>query len=191
MSEATDPPRTCGDCSLCCTVLRVDPLRKLGGIDCVHQQPSAPCCQIHPKRPPICRAYSCLWLGGALDEEDRPDKLGAVLDIVSSGPTTQLEIREATPGAFARNERLQEIAVEYRASMAVRISDVDDVLDPDRPFRLLLPGGIEHAVTGEWTEVTWPGGDREQKRLPLIERTVRKGILALHRWRVRGYRGAV
>jgi len=92
-------------------VLRVDELRKLGGTPCVHQH-AGDGCRIHATRPGICRAYRCLWLGGALRDGDRPDALGAVLDVVSTGASTWLEIREAEPGAYERSPRLREIAHE-------------------------------------------------------------------------------
>jgi hypothetical protein len=190
LSRGPAPGRACGECSLCCTVLRVDPLRKLGGVPCIHQDVAGPGCAIHATRPTICRAYTCLWLSGGLEEADRPDRLGAVLDVVSSGPTVQLEIREAAPGAFDRSRRLQAIATRYRATMPVRIADVGDVLDADRSFRVLMPDGEEHRVRGAWREIVRTSGDVERVRLPLLERLARRAVLALRRLRVRGYRGS-
>ena len=126
------PWTACGPCSLCCVVLRVDELAKLGGEPCRHLRAGAGC-GIHAERPGICRAYECLWLGGGLEEEDRPDRLGAVLDVVAVGETHRLEIREAERGAFGRSPRLRAIAERYRASMPVRITDVAAPLDPDAP----------------------------------------------------------
>ena len=181
--------RECGECSLCCTVLRVDELRKLGGTPCVHQRAGGGC-GIHPRRPGICRAYRCLWLGGGLRDGDRPEALGAVLDVVSTGASTWLEIREAQPGAFERSARLREIAQEYRQSMPVRIGDTADVLDPERRFRVLLPNGEERIVEGEWTTLVRPGGPDARLRLPWLERWQRRLSLALRRRRVADYRGA-
>jgi Fe-S-cluster containining protein len=183
--------RRCGDCSLCCTVLRVDApkLKKLGGVNCLHQDVGGPGCAIHATRPQICRAYRCLWLGGGLEEAERPDLLGAVLDVVSDGATVRLEIREAVPGSFDDSERLQAIGERYRVSMPVRISDVGDVLDPDRPYRVLLPGGEEYRVRGEWTEVVHSGRITQRRRLSWIERAARRVILAVRRFRQRGMRG--
>ena len=176
--------RSCGACSLCCTVLRVDVLSKLGGVPCVHQDVDAPGCAIHAERPAICRAYRCLWLKGGLPESDRPDAHGAVLDVASTGPTVQLEIRQARPGAFAASPRLQAIAEEYRRTMPVRISDVADVMNPDAPYEIRLPNGETHHVRGEWTEIQRPGRPVERMRLPLIERTVRRLILGVKRARL-------
>lgn len=181
--------RRCGACSLCCTVLRVDALRKLGGAHCIHQDIAGPGCAIHATRPGICRAYRCLWLGGGLEDDDRPDRLGAVLDVVSDGATVRLEIREAAPGRFDASPRLRAIAEQYRVSMPVRVSDVAEVRDPDRPFRVLLPGGEEHRVTGEWTEVLRDDRIVGRRRLSWIERVARRAVLAGRRWRQRGMRG--
>ena len=185
MARESQPFRACGDCSLCCTVLRVDELKKLGGLPCVHQDVEKRGCSIHPRRPPICRAYRCLWLSGGLGEEDRPDKTGAVLDVVAQGPMIRLEIRQSRPGTFDESERLQSIAEEYRTSMPVRITDVGEVLDPDRSFRLLLPTGEEHRVEGEWTEIRRPGCVVERRRLPLLERRTRRLVLLLRRLRLK------
>ena len=182
--DADQGVRSCGDCSLCCQVLRVDELAKLGGVPCIHQDVGAKGCSIHPSRPKICRAYRFLWLSGGLAEPDRPDRLGAVLDVVAQGPVVRLEIRESRPGLFDASPRLAAIAEEFRSSMPVRITDVGDVLDPDRPYRLLLPEGEEHRVAGDWTEVHKPGRPLERRRLPWLERTVRRLVLRLRRYRL-------
>ncbi len=183
------PPRECGACSLCCTVLRVDELRKLGGTPCVHQCAGGGC-GIYERRPGICRAYRCLWLGGGLRDGDRPDALGAVLDVVSQGTSVWLEIREAEVGAFERSARLREIAQEYRQSMPVRIGDTAEVLDPERRFRVLLPSSEERVVEGEWTTLVRPGLPDIRLRLPRLERWLRRLDLFFRRRRVAGYRGA-
>ena len=184
-TESRPSDRVCGACSLCCALLRVDELSKLGGIPCAHQDVGEKGCSIHKDRPEICRAYRCLWLSGALEEGDRPDRLGAVLDVVAEGPVVRLEIRESRPGGFEASARLASIAEAYRLSMPVRVTDVGDVLDPDRSYRLLLPGGEEHRVRGEWTEIHKPGKPVERRRLPWLERRVRRLMLAFRRFRLR------
>jgi hypothetical protein len=181
------PARACGPCTLCCTLLRVDELAKLGGIPCVHQREGVGC-SIHPRRPAICRAYRCLWLQGGLDEGDRPDRLGAVLDLASRAGFPELVVHEAEPGAFERSARLREIVERYRAGMAVRILDGRAVLDPDRGFRVLLPGGDEQRVAGERVE-TWRDGVLVAAgRAPWIERLARRAALGLRALRLRRHR---
>ena len=170
------PARECGGCSLCCVVLRVDELGKLGGVPCAKLRPRGGC-GIHATRPGICRAYRCLWLRGGLPDADRPDSLGAVLDVTSEAGAPFLAIREASAGAFARTPRLREIADEFRRSMPVRITSAEDVLDPDRPYRMLLPGGEERLVEGEMVTVLRDGWPAETRRMPWLERSVRRLML--------------
>ena len=85
-------------------------LQKLGGISCVHQNESGPGCSVHEQRPQICRAYRCLWLKGGLPEENRPDRLGAVLDIFHDGAQARLEIRQSRSGTFENSSDLAAIA---------------------------------------------------------------------------------
>jgi hypothetical protein len=191
--EATCEDRRCGSCSLCCSVLRVDPLRKLGGVDCVHQRAGSEApCGIHgrPERPALCDAYRCAWLRGHFGPDDRPDRLGAVLDISQRVGLPLLAIREARPGAFEASERLQAIARAARETMEVRITCADDVMNADRPYRVWLPGGEERRIEGEWTTVLRDGEVAAHERMPRVERIVRRIALAWQRRRLRGYRGA-
>ena len=185
--EATATGRACGACSLCCTVLRVDELAKLGGTPCVHQRAEGGC-GIHARRPEICRRYRCLWLAGALEEGDRPDRLGAVLDLASRGGFPELVVHEAAPGVFDASPRLREVAERYRASMPVRVLSSQGVLDPDRPFRVLLPGGEEQRIAGARIEIWRDGARVETRRASWLERTVWRGALALRWLRLRPHR---
>ncbi len=176
-SDAMD--RRCGECSLCCTVLRVDEIAKLGGTTCQHVQ-SGGGCGIHADRPGICRAYQCMWLRGKFREEDRPDRLQAVLDLVPAGETVRLSIRQAVPGVFDASPRLQEIAAEFREHTAVRVTDVSAVLNPDHPFRVLLPDGVEQRVEGDRVTTLRDGVEVGTTRIAWPQRWIRWGLL---RWR--------
>jgi len=114
--------------------------------------------------------------------------LGAVLDVVADGPVVRLEIRSLLPDALEASPRLAALAEEYRSSMPVRITDVEDVLNPDHAYRLLLPGGEEHRVQGDRTEIHRPGQAVEHRRLSGFERFLRRALLALRRLRLRGAR---
>lgn len=165
--------RTCGTCSLCCTVLRVDELAKPAGRDCVHQRgPDG--CAIHATRPSICRAYRCLWLQGGLEDDERPDAIGGVVDLESTGIGLRLAIREARPGIFDASPALQAIAARYRGSMPVRITDTGDVTDPDRPLRVLLADGVEQRIRGVLVETYRDGRLLEARGMPWLERVVRR-----------------
>jgi len=173
----SDARRSCGECTLCCTVLRVDHLAKLGGEPCVYLRREGPGCSIHAHRPPICRSYRCYWLGGGLGDDDRPDRLGAVVDLVSAGGAPVLAIREASPGSFERSARLREIAAEFREHHPVRITDAGDVMDPEREYRVLLARGEEHRVRGDRVEVWRDGARVEARQRPWLERTLRRAAV--------------
>lgn len=185
MPPPQEPERSCGECTLCCTVLRVDELRKLGGISCAAL--GARGCTVYARRPHICRAYRCLWLQGQLDAGDRPDRVGAVLDIVFEGGATLLAIREATPGAFERSPQLQAIAERYRAAMPVRITGSEGVLASDAPIRTLMARGEETVTRGDRATRLRDGREVETLRAPWLERLLRRASLAWQRWRIRGY----
>lgn len=173
-------------------MLRVDPLRKLGGVACLHQrEETATPCSIHglPERPELCGAYRCAWLQGRFEDGDRPDRIGAVLDVTMGLGLPVLRVREAEAGTFDRSPRLQQIAAVCRETMEVRITSADDVMNADRPARVLLPEGEEHRVTGERSVILRGGVVVTERRLPLVDRWLRRVSLAWRRWRLRNYRG--
>lgn len=177
--------RQCGGCTLCCTVLRVDELGKLGGEPCRYLDGAGAGCGIHPHRPRICRRYRCLWLQGAFDPEDRPDRIGAVLDLLSQGGTAHLAVREAQPGALERSPRLAAIVGRYRSFLPVHVSDTRRVMDPDARVRVLLPDGSEQHLEGERITVLREGRVVQRHRLPWAERLARRVVQRARAWRLR------
>lgn len=175
--------RSCGSCSLCCTALRVDELSKLAGRDCVHQRGEHGC-GIYERRPAICRSYRCLWLQGGLEDDERPDAIGAVVDLETRGMSVGLSIIESSPGCFDASPKLQAIAERYRSSMPVRVSDTARVLDPDHPFRVLLPENIEHRVRGDLIAVYLGDELIAERRQPWAERLARRARLWWRRSRL-------
>jgi len=178
--------RRCGDCTLCCTVLRVDPLAKLGGIPCSQLADPAEGggCAIHATRPAVCRAYRCLWLQGGLEEAERPDRLGAIVDLRPSAEGVRLSIRQAAPGAFDASPALQAVAARYRAGGPVEITDPDDPWSAERVHRVLWPDGSETRAAGERVEVWRDGELREVRRAPALERMLQRLRVAWQRRRL-------
>ena len=69
--------RECGECTACCTALGIVALGKEAGCDCPHASAG---CGIYAERPDECRSYSCEWKKGKYRDEDRPDRVGIVVD---------------------------------------------------------------------------------------------------------------
>ena len=168
--------RSCGTCSLCCTVLRVDELSKPAGQNCGYQKGERGC-GIHVSRPPVCRGYHCLWLQGGLEDDERPDRTGGIVDLEPVGAAVQLAIREVIPGAYDTSLALQNIAARYREEMPVRITNTEKLDDPDRSFRVLLAEDVEHRVAGETIEIFRGGRLAETKTLPFLERLARRASI--------------
>lgn len=88
--------RTCGDCIVCCVYpsINTDTLVKRGCDHCPNLNLSNPVevnvmqlsseepvkCQIYSDRPDVCKGYTCLWLQGHGEEQDRPDRSLVLID---------------------------------------------------------------------------------------------------------------
>ena len=94
--------RPCDGCTLCCSVLGVEPLKKAQWVTCEHVCDAG--CGIYSDRPEICGEFNCLWQCGLGTMEERPDKLGVIF-APTNGPThftgeEEIQIYEARPGAL-------------------------------------------------------------------------------------------
>ena len=56
------PGRRCGECSLCCKLLRIEAFNKPVGTWCAHCAPGRGGCTIYETRPTECREFFCAWL---------------------------------------------------------------------------------------------------------------------------------
>ena len=78
--RAASPSKSCGECNLCCTELKVDTaeFKKDGGVPCQHL--GAQGCGIYLTRFKICREFLCGWLlTPELGEDWRPDLSGVLI----------------------------------------------------------------------------------------------------------------
>ena len=82
--------KTCGTCTLCCTVVPVKEIDKRSFTPCRHLRTiihkHGPGCSIYPERPFSCKGLACVWLDmPEIEEQYRPDRVGFVVD-------TQLDV---------------------------------------------------------------------------------------------------
>ena len=121
--------RRCGNCTACCLVLQVPELGKPRDIACPHAGNG---CKDYDHRPASCRSYRCMWLDGFLDQRDKPNRIGIVLDrpdVMVSGEIwsdiPSVMIRVVHPGAkLAR--RAKEIINTLAERKAVLLARGDD-----------------------------------------------------------------
>jgi hypothetical protein len=93
------PDRECGECTECCCAVSVEELKKPNWTRCEHEGRGG--CAIYSCRPNSCRIYCCLWRSALLDgDENRPDRLGVILDFRYVGATQAIAAWEARPGAL-------------------------------------------------------------------------------------------
>lgn len=72
--------RECGDCQFCCQAKGVEALGKIPWSDCEHQCETG--CSIYAERPQSCVEYLCAYRCGLGGENARPDRAGALVEIV-------------------------------------------------------------------------------------------------------------
>lgn len=75
------PPqvKSCGECSLCCKILRINVLEKPAGVWC-HHFAKGKGCSTHATAPGECRKFQCYWsISDLLGEDWRPDRSKLVI----------------------------------------------------------------------------------------------------------------
>ncbi len=130
--------RGCGECTACCTIMRVDmspiaPTHKPERVKCTHECRTG--CAIYDKKPDSCTAFMCLWLASQLFDSSmpdkwRPDNVGAVLDVNEHGVMTVHLKHEV---AFERDGPLRDL-LRY-------VTSVDSPLFDSRFLVLDRPSG--------------------------------------------------
>lgn len=74
--------RECGECNLCCTLLKVRMQPVLDELKPERQTCQFLCgnCSIYDNKPEACGHFSCVWLVVNMPEHLRPDRCGVVLE---------------------------------------------------------------------------------------------------------------
>lgn len=99
--------KSCGPCTLCCTVLEIPELAKPAGTACAHLRGG---CGIYPDRPTPCRVFTCGWLATeALGEVWRPDVAGFLLRDERGEGYLCIDVSPDRPGAWRREPYLAQI----------------------------------------------------------------------------------
>jgi hypothetical protein len=69
--------KSCGACTMCCSALEIDDLKKPAGPLCVNCDAG---CRIYLDRPQVCRDFECEWLTSrTLPPHFRPDRIDVLL----------------------------------------------------------------------------------------------------------------
>ena len=96
--------RKCGTCSACCRWPSIDEgeFHKPARVPCQHLHKQGYRCTIYADRPKMCSEYRCTWLrgmGSAVDNRDRPNSCGVLIDRRSTQFGVVLVAKSLTPNA--------------------------------------------------------------------------------------------
>jgi hypothetical protein len=131
--------RSCGNCSLCCKLAKVDELDKPSGVWCRHCAPGRGGCTIYETRPPVCRNYFCSWIvDSRLGPEWYPLTSKMILSLENSGQRVCVRVEPGHADAWRREPYYSQLktwsraAVEARRQIVVFINKRVIVILPDK-----------------------------------------------------------
>jgi hypothetical protein len=141
------PGRTCGSCTLCCTVMLVEELKKPAGITCSYLVAGSGC-GIREHRPRSCRTFFCGWrLDPNIDSLWKPNICGFVLTLSLRLSAMVLMVDPARPLAWKMQPyhgRLKEWAArafkEDKRIVAMVAGGEATVILPDRDVPIGVVG---------------------------------------------------
>lgn len=152
--------RECGACTACCTVMAVHELQKANYEPCCHLTDR---CSIYATRPDSCREWSCLWLKGLIegDERRRPDQLGLVLSLDESGVYPMITAYEVWEGAALQPK------AKYILDRLGKWCNVV-LVNPQNQFVVLSPNALFKAALTPAIEIPAPIADVGQAPLAAL-----------------------
>jgi hypothetical protein len=145
------PAKPCGDCGMCCKILRINVLDKPAGLWCRHFRKGAGC-SIHESSPVECQRFQCYWsISEALGDEWRPDRSKLLIWSNVEGRII-VDVDPAFPGAW----RLQPFYGQLKAwsdrdrplplEVLVRVKDRMWVIFPEAEVDL-GPPQLDQSIT--------------------------------------------
>ncbi len=153
--------RTCGTCTLCCKVMRIDALQKPMGVWCSQCTPGKGC-KIYDTRPDECRVFYCLWrVDSECGDIWRPERCKMVVYVEGMGNRIAISVDPGAPTKWREEPWYSQIkawsldlltrrrqVVVYIANRVIAVLPNKDIdLGPMQTGDSILTGKTE---TGEW-----------------------------------------
>ena len=93
--------KDCGECSLCCKLVKVPGLAEAGEW-CPNCKPGrvGGGCTIHENRPDFCKGYHCFWRAESWPDEFRPDKCKVIFEALPGVLTIVISVDPSRPDAW-------------------------------------------------------------------------------------------
>jgi hypothetical protein len=150
------PGRACGECSLCCKLIRVDAFAKAPGTWCAHCAPGGGGCAIYDSRPAECRDFYCAWMvSPSLGEEWRPSRCKLVLRVESDGKLIAVHVDPNDPMAWRREpyfRTLKQFAIkgaDFNQQVIVYIKNRVIAIFPNKEVEVGTMNPGDHLVVRE------------------------------------------
>jgi hypothetical protein len=131
--------RQCGECKACCTVLAVPDIGKGEGVPCTSLVGYG--CGRYDTRPTSCKSYTCLWRGGLLRDDDRPDKCGVMISMAPIEAKRMVFIAQPVEKGGENKDEAKDViewlsqesfvVVRSGASRVIRgpVDEIDEIAD--------------------------------------------------------------
>lgn len=122
--------RSCGSCSLCCSVYEIHSISKPEWVWC-EQCEQGGGCRIYATRPRVCRVFVCLWRTGSGEAADRPDLIGSMMDMRRLNDLGRTLLVNESHGIYSHSAAVRErmaACMKERMSIWVRRRDRRDIL---------------------------------------------------------------
>lgn len=136
--------RSCGECTVCCDFVSIAELDKPARVPCRNIGPEGHGCQIYgsAERPAVCGNFLCSWRRGIGNEDERPDKIGAMLSI-NEIPDGQFALAlETRVGAIVGSAAHMVAAVAEASKLPVIVSDFESLPPDDKGDRVAVHTSI-------------------------------------------------
>lgn len=166
--------RACGDCALCCKLLRIDELQKPAYQWCVHARPGTRhgACSIYTGRPSACKSYACEWLVNTDFDKELwyPKDCHMVVTIITLGGirTFTVTVDPGYPLAWRKEPHYSQLRKLAQYGLTVNKKEdmfIVHVRLPNKAFLVLPNSAIEVSNLAYVLRVA-PGGKWEIETFP-------------------------
>jgi hypothetical protein len=184
--------RACGDCALCCKLLRIDELKKPAYQWCIHARPGTHggACSIYPDRPSACKGYACEWLVNTDFDKELwyPKDCHMVVSILTLNGirTFTVTVDPGYPLAWRREPHYSQLRKLSQYGLTVNRKEdlfIVHVRLPNKAFLVLPSAAIEVSNLayvlrvqpgGKWEIETFPDSTQATLRADAIMLSQRK-----------------
>ena len=156
--------RTCGPCTMCCKVLKIDWLEppKAAGQWCGYCKPGQGC-KIWENRPDGCAAYHCHWRRDPrLGDEWRPDKAGFLINLEAAHLPYSVSVDPGRSDSWRKEpyysglKRAALSAIAHQKILVVIVGQRHWLVLPDGDVQ--VPAGLENTDFRVFQETPLLGG---------------------------------